>query len=83
MGRGLVVGAAIALAGAVVALRFLPAHAADEALEGAVVADERDEVEALAATPYLGGAEAAVARQEAIDEELIADAVVAVTPGEG
>ena len=83
MGRGLVVGAAIALVGAIVALRFLPAHAGDGAPASAVLADEGDEVEALAATPFLGGAEAAVARQEAIDEELIADAVVSVGPVEG
>jgi EmrB/QacA subfamily drug resistance transporter len=65
MGRGLLVSAAIALVGALVALVFLPAHAAPVA--GAVVADEDDTIEALTATP-LGGAEAAVARQEAVDE---------------
>ncbi|WP_421118933.1 MFS transporter [Aquihabitans daechungensis] len=65
MGRGLLVSAGIALVGALVALVFLPAHAAPVA--GAVVADEDDAVEAMSATP-MGGAEAAVARQEAIDE---------------
>lgn len=66
MGRGLLVSAAIALVGALVALVFLPAHAAPVA--GAQAADEDDAIEALTATP-LGGAEAAVARQEALDED--------------
>ena len=65
MGRGLLVSAAIALVGALVALVFLPAHATPVA--DAVVADEDDAVEAMSATP-MGGAEAAVARQEAMDE---------------
>ena len=65
MGRGLLVSAAIALIGALVALVFLPAHAAP--VDGAVAADEDDGIEALTATP-MGGAEAAVARQEAMDE---------------
>ena len=65
MGRGLLVSAGIALVGALVALVFLPAHAAPVA--GAVVADEDDAVEAMTATP-MGGAEAAIARQEARDE---------------
>jgi EmrB/QacA subfamily drug resistance transporter len=65
MGRGLLVSAAIALVGALVALIFLPAHAAP--VPGAVEADEDDAVEAMTAIP-MGGAEAAVARQEAVDE---------------
>ncbi|MCU1369826.1 MAG: drug resistance transporter, EmrB/QacA subfamily, partial [Ilumatobacteraceae bacterium] len=65
MGRGLLVSAAIALVGAVVALVFLPAHAAPA--HDAVVADEDDATEAMTATP-MGGAEAAVARQEALEE---------------
>lgn len=73
MGRGLVVSGVIALVGAFIALRFLPAHAADGAPADAPVADEGDEVEALAATPPVGGAEAAVARQEALDAVPVAD----------
>jgi EmrB/QacA subfamily drug resistance transporter len=65
MGRGLLVSAAIALIGALVALVFLPAHAAPA--PDAVVADEDDPVEALSATP-MGGAEAALAHQEAVDQ---------------
>jgi len=65
MGRGLLVSAAIALVGALVALVFLPAHAAP--VDGAVVADEDDAAEARTAST-MGGAEAAIARQEALDE---------------
>jgi hypothetical protein len=65
MGRGLLVSAAIALVGALVALVFLPAHAAPA--PDAVVADEDDAVEALTATP-MGGGEAALLHQEAADE---------------
>jgi hypothetical protein len=85
MGRGLLVSAAIALVGALVALIFLPAHAAP--VPDAVAADEDDAVEALTATP-MGGAEAAVARQEAVDEAdqdqrpLAAAAIGDPTPGD-
>ncbi|WP_426571784.1 DHA2 family efflux MFS transporter permease subunit [Aquihabitans sp. McL0605] len=65
MGRGLLVSAAIALVGALVALVFLPAHAAPVA--GAVDMDEDDAVE-VRSTLGIGGTEAALARQEAIDE---------------
>ena len=76
MGRGLLACAAIALLGALVALVFLPAHAAP--VEGAVEADELDDAETRA-TLGLGGAEAALARQEAVDEaeaqaQVLADA---------
>jgi hypothetical protein len=79
MGRGLLVSAAIALAGAIVALVFLPAHAAPE--PGAVVPDDDDAVEAMTATP-MGGAEAAVARQEALEEAEADERLAAVGIGD-
>lgn len=64
MGRGLLVSAVIAMAGAFIALAFLPARAVDPAVETATTMDE-DLVTAWATTPELGGAEAALARTEA------------------
>ncbi|CAN5746331.1 MFS transporter [soil metagenome] len=68
MGRGLLVSAFIALVGAVVALAFLPAHAVDVEQPGAVDIDESDAVTALATMPLVGGSEAALVRQDAVDE---------------
>jgi len=68
MGRGLLVSAAIALVGAIVALVFLPAQAIDPALAETVEVDDDDTVTALASTPVVGGAEAALIRQGAVDE---------------
>lgn len=72
MGRSLLVAAGFALVGALVALVFLPARAADapdalHANDDHLDLDD-DQVTSLAATPPVGGAEAATARQEAIDE---------------
>jgi len=66
MGRGLLVAAGFALIGALVALVFLPARAAEDAT-GAVDVDEDDALTSFAATPELGGAEAVLLRQEAFD----------------
>jgi fucose permease len=69
MGRGLLVAAAFALVGALVALLFLPARAADAPAPDAVAVDDADDVTAFSTTTAVGGAEAVLARQEAIDEE--------------
>lgn len=68
MGRGLLVAAAFALLGAIVALVFLPARAADAPEPDGVDVDEGDEVTSLATATAVGGAEAVLARQEALDE---------------
>lgn len=69
MGRSLLVAAGFALVGALVALAFLPARAADDGDPAPhLEVDEDDELTAFAATPELGGAEAVTARQEALDE---------------
>ncbi|QXC63099.1 DHA2 family efflux MFS transporter permease subunit [Aquihabitans sp. G128] len=67
VGRGLLVSAAIALVGAIIALVFLPARAVDPQVE-AVEVDESDLVTALASTPLVGGAEASLIRQDAEDD---------------
>ncbi|MEZ5182697.1 MAG: DHA2 family efflux MFS transporter permease subunit [Acidimicrobiales bacterium] len=72
MGRGLLVAAGFALVGALVALVFLPARAAEDAT-GSVEVDDGDALTSFATTPELGGAEAVLLRQEAIDDDIEAD----------
>ena len=68
MGRGLVVGGCFALAGALVALIFLPARAVDPQIADAVDLDEDDPAQMIAGMDLLGGSAAALAQQEAVDE---------------
>ena len=68
MGRGMLVAAVIALAGAIVALAFLPARAVDPETAGAVDVELEDKITARATMSMVGGAEAALLRQEAEDD---------------
>ncbi|MEZ5139565.1 MAG: hypothetical protein R2711_12605 [Acidimicrobiales bacterium] len=51
---------------------FLPARAAEDAT-GSVEVDDGDALTSFATTPELGGAEAVLLRQEAIDDDIEAD----------
>jgi EmrB/QacA subfamily drug resistance transporter len=75
MGRGLLVSAGIALAGALVALVFLPARAADHeaaaAVDGDALVPAHDAATSLASTAP-GGAEAVLGREDALAEADVA-----------